>query len=112
MNMLTAILLQSRPCRLSVNCFLSPYIPSGYKSPSPTFFSLAKAEALSMRVSPFSLLSSVACCVAVYSVCNIACTVHSVCADRSRYSNPSCACPCGLWSVVERDLRKLIYIFS
>ena len=61
MNMLTAILLLSP---------LSPFcrLISGYKSPSPTFFSLAKAEALSMRVSPFSLLSSVACCVAVYSV--------------------------------------------
>ena len=63
MNMLTAILLLSPLC-------LSPFcrLISGYKSPSPTFFSLAKAEALSMRVSPFSLLSSVACCVAVYSV--------------------------------------------
>lgn len=63
MNMLTAILLLSP---------LSPFCVALYKSPSPTShvrFSLATGRRrLSMRVSPFSLLSSVACCVAVYSV--------------------------------------------
>ena len=68
MNMLTAILLLCGPCKRPCRLFLSPYITS----PSPTShvrFSLATGRRrLSMRVSPFSLLSSVACCVAVYSV--------------------------------------------
>ena len=66
MNMLTAILLLS-----PLQAPLSPFCRL-ITSPSPTShvrFSLATGRRrLSMRVSPFSLLSSVACCVAVYSV--------------------------------------------